>query len=478
MERLCTAVSEKTIDIPTLDEISKSLDGKLLRRQEIPLDTNTINRLLENQFIQAKPSIRKTPLTNQCMRCDNRDKLYFAKIPCACCNKTHLYCRKCIQMGRIMECEPLYFWNGPKVKWLVHEDPCSWEGELTTAQKTASDQIKRAIMERKQDFLVWAVTGAGKTEMLFSGVSFALKMGMRICIATPRSDVVRELKPRFEQAFETVSIEAVYGGSEDKKANAQLMLATTHQMLRFQEAFDIIIIDEIDAFPFHADSSLQYATNRAKKNSSTVIYLTATPRKQQQVQIKNGKLAHVFVPTRYHGYPLPVPKLKMTYSLVKELKQYNAPRTFLSWLSKRENPQRQILIFVPTIILAQKLKSSLTQQLLEKNIINTQTELEAVHSEDPMREEKVMAFRNKKLKVIITTTILERGVTFPSVDVAILDAGHVVFDEAALVQIAGRAGRSGADPTGEVIFFHDGKTEAMLQAKHSIRVMNKRGGFN
>lgn len=471
-------MSEETIEIPFLDEISKGLEGKLLRRQEIPLDTNTITRLLENKFIQTRPSIKKKFLTNQCLRCGNQDKLYFAKLPCASCNKTHLYCRKCIQMGRIMECEPLYFWSGPKANWLEHEDPCSWEGELTTAQQTASEQIKRAIMERKQEFLVWAVTGAGKTEMLFTGISFALKMGMRICIATPRADVVRELKPRLEQAFETVSIEALYGGSEDKKANAQLMLATTHQMLRFQQAFDIIIIDEIDAFPFHADTSLQYATNRAKKASSTVIYLTATPRKQQQVQIENGKIAHVFVPVRYHGYPLPVPKLKMTYSLIKNLKQNQVPKIFLSWLTKRENPQRQILIFVPTIKLAQKLKTSLTQQLLERSIINNQTELEAVHSEDPKREEKVMAFRKKELKVIIATTILERGVTFPSVDVAILDAGHVVFDEAALVQIAGRAGRSGADPTGEVIFFHDGKTEAMLQAKHSIIVMNKRGGFN
>jgi len=82
------------------------------------------------------------------------------------------------------------------------------------------------------------------------------------------------------------------------------------------------------------------------------------------------------------------------------------------------------------------------------------------------------------LKIIITTTILERGVTFPSVDVVIFDAGHEVFDEAALVQIAGRAGRSEDDPRGEVIFFHDGKTEAMVQAINAIKQMNKRGGLH
>lgn len=52
------------------------------------------------------------------------------------------------------------------------------------------------------------------------------------------------------------------------------------------------------------------------------------------------------------------------------------------------------------------------------------------------------------------------------------------FDEAAIVQIAGRAGRSPADPTGEVLLFHDGKTNAMVQAIDSICLMNKRGGFH
>src|SRR5699024_11472258 len=73
----------------------------------------------------------------------------------------------------------------------------------------------------------------------------------RVCIATPRADVVRELLPRLQEAFSTVPIEALYGGSKDKEATAQIILSTTHQLLRFQDAFDVLIIDEIDAFPYH-----------------------------------------------------------------------------------------------------------------------------------------------------------------------------------------------------------------------------------
>jgi len=96
---------------------------------------------------------------------------------------------------------------------------------------------------------------------------------------------------------------------------------------------------------------------------------------------------------------------------------------------------------------------------------------------DPDREEKVRQFREQTIQVLLTTTIMERGVTFPSVDVVVLDAGHSVFDEAALVQIAGRAGRSPVDPIGDVLFLHDGKTAAMTAAIKSIQMMNRRGGF-
>lgn len=467
----------QTSETVTKEKLEQSLAGKLLIRQEIPLDSTMINLLLEKRLLQTKPAMKKSLLFNKCMRCDNENHLLFAKIPCKRCNKMHFYCRKCIEMGRIMECEALYFWTGPDPIWPKHDNPCSWSGELTAAQQAAAVQIKRAIFEKEKEILIWAVAGAGKTEMLFPGITFALKAGLRICIATPRSDVVRELKPRLEKAFEAIGIQALYGGSKDKQADTQLILATTHQLLRFQNAFDVIIIDEIDAFPFHSDSSLQFAAYRAKKHAATTIYLTATPRKQQQEKIRSRKLAHVFVPVRYHGHPLPVPKMRMTYSLMKDLKQSQAPKTFLTWLSKRKNPKRQLLIFVPTIRLAEKLKGNLASQMLQEKYILNKYELDAVHSEDPLREEKVLAFRKKKLQVLITTTILERGVTFPSVDVAIFNAGHAVFDEAALVQIAGRAGRSADDPIGEVIFFHDGKTEAMVSAIYMIKQMNKRGGF-
>ncbi|WP_281170937.1 helicase-related protein [Paucisalibacillus globulus] len=154
------------------------------------------------------------------------------------------------------------------------------------------------------------------------------------------------------------------------------------------------------------------------------------------------------------------------------MKEKKIPKSLLEWLVERKNKKRQLLIFVPSIKLAEEFKTN-----LQKDPTAHLGNIVSVHSEDEQRVEKINQFRKKEINVLVTTTILERGVTFPSVDVVVLDAGHAVFDEAALVQIAGRAGRSADDPTGEVIFLHDGKTEAMIRATQSIRIMNRRGGF-
>jgi late competence protein required for DNA uptake (superfamily II DNA/RNA helicase) len=74
--------------------------------------------------------------------------------------------------------------------------------------------------------------------------------------------------------------------------------------------------------------------------------------------------------------------------------------------------------------------------------------------------------------VLVTTTILERGVTIPKSDVYILDANNPLFDEASLVQMAGRAGRSGADPAGFVFYGAPTWTNAQRNSIRQIRRMN------
>src|SRR5699024_5173596 len=136
--------------------------------------------------------------------------------------------------------------------------------------------------------------------MLFPGISLALQEGIRVCIASPSADVIRELLARFQTAFRDVSIQALYSGSPDYDVTAQIILSTTHQLYRYRHAFDVLVIDEVDAFPYHKEKSLQLAADRAQKDRSALISLTATPRSHQLKHINSKQAELVFVPIRFH----------------------------------------------------------------------------------------------------------------------------------------------------------------------------------
>lgn len=372
-----------------------------------------------------------------------------------------MYCRKCIMMGRCSECNPLVIWTGP-IPSTSFSSPLKWSGKLSTAQQLASDEVCQAI-ERNDSLLVWAVCGAGKTEVLFAGMNMALSQGKRICLAAPRTDVILELAPRLANVFPSVDIATLYGGSQDRGKLASLTVSTTHQLLRYYRAFDVMIVDEVDAFPYSVDSMLSYAVERARKTNSSLIYLTATPNEQWQREVKSGKRKAVTIPARYHRHPLPVPTFEWCGNWQKKWRHKQLPSCVVRWVDEHLEKNKQAFLFVPHIDFLQQVVPSL-QQLHPR--------IEGVHAEDPKRKEKVLAFRRGQIPILVTTTILERGVTVPNIDVAVLGTEQPIFTESALVQIAGRVGRSAQYPTGDVRFFHFGKTKAMVAAKRHIIRMN------
>lgn len=55
-----------------------------------------------------------------------------------------------------------------------------------------------------------------------------------------------------------------YHGREEKEAaNEQLVICTTHQLLKYYQAFDLLIIDEIDSFPYAGNPQLYFAAGNA-----------------------------------------------------------------------------------------------------------------------------------------------------------------------------------------------------------------------
>ncbi|RXJ02310.1 DNA/RNA helicase [Anaerobacillus alkaliphilus] len=438
--------------------LQQTLTGRKLLLQEIPFPIEIIHEHYQNGYLTYHKGITNTT----CTRCGNSQNHLFASHECSRCNRTCTYCRHCITMGKVSECSPLVTWVGPPIHYDKRERALHWEGTLSEGQKHASNKIVGAVGLPKK-LLIWAVCGAGKTEILFEGINKAIELGQTVLIATPRSDVVHELTPRIKAVFPKISVLSLYGGSEDRGKEGQLVIATTHQLLRYYHHFDFVVIDEVDAFPFSFDPMLKYAANNAAKPEGTTILLTATPDKKLQ---KAKYIDIVKIPKRFHGFPLPVPTIQWSGNWRKLLKKQQILKVVLHWLKQRGS--QQTFLFVPSVAVLNQLVPLLQKQF---------SSLEGVHSEDPNRREKVQKFRAKEIQILVTTTILERGVTVLNVAVAVYGADDDVFTESALVQISGRVGRSTEFPTGDIVFFHYGKTEAMLDAIDHIEKMNKLGGF-
>ncbi|WP_338470669.1 DEAD/DEAH box helicase [Niallia sp. XMNu-256] len=445
-------------------ELQSMLIGKQLLPSDLPFPIDTIQSHYENGYLQYRKSIMIENNQPTCVRCGNKASHLFAQFPCARCDEICTYCRNCIMMGRTSTCTPLINWSGPvPLQTEIAEAPLHWTGTLSEGQSIASQQVVEAV-NQLDPLLVWAVCGAGKTEVLFNGINQALQAGKRVCLATPRTDVVLELSPRLKTVFPTTTVATLYGGSEDRHLSAPLTIATTHQLLRFYKAFDVVILDEVDAFPYSVDPSLQYAVEQARKSASAIIYLTATPNEQWQKECLRGKRKFVTIPARFHRYSLPIPVFRWCGDWRKRLKKGRLPPNVLDWITERIQSQKQALLFFPRIELMEQLLPILT---------SIHPKIEAVHAEDPQRKEKVQRMRDKEIPLLLTTTILERGVTFPNLDVAVFGAEDHIFTESALVQIAGRVGRSPHYPTGNITFFHHGKTNAMVKSRRQIISMNQ-----
>ncbi|WP_410512616.1 helicase-related protein [Paenibacillus sp. BR2-3] len=413
----------------------------------------------------------------RCLRCGSAAT---ARTACAACGLAGCaYCEACLALGRSRSCALLLrsaALPAAVLRSTADLDPTAaarrWG--LGAAQAEAAGAALGFMAEPRQRsadpcperFLLWAVTGAGKTEMIFPLLEAVLFAGGRALVATPRRDVVLELAPRLAKAFPAETIAVLYGGSPDRWTSGRLILATTHQLLRFHQGFDLVIIDELDAFPYHNDPMLAHAAGQACKKDGTFIYLSATPPQELQRQVRKGTLAHARVPVRFHGHPLPQPKHLTMASISVCLKRGGLPKPLIQALRKSLARNAQIFMFVSRIAHIEKLLPLLRRNFPGVVIAGTS-------SQDPARGKKVNAFRSREISMLVTTTILERGVTVPRSDVFIMDADSNLFDEASLVQMAGRAGRSKEDPAGIVIFASSQWSRSQRGAISQIRTMNR-----
>ena len=356
----------------------------------------------------------------QCPRCRNTDPEYFYK------GSSGWYCRRCVMFQRAMieeeenEAELAEVQQGSEEYTLQYP--------LTPKQKEISEQCAAAM--RTKDVLLHCVCGAGKTELVIRSIAEMLKEGKKVGFAIPRRRVVLELQERLAGYFPKAKVTAVCGGHTEE-TDGDLIICTTHQLFRYTNAFDLLILDEPDAFPYRGSDVLHGIASTACRGHR--IYLTATPDEEMKARIADGTLEHLTLYERPHGKPLPVPEIWVRSRI---------PAFFalLKWLFGHADAPR--MVFVPTVR-GTEIMAFLLSLFLPCMSCTSRT---------PERDAVMEEFRNSKDSVLCCTSLAERGLTVTGVQIAVWQADSPVYDEAALIQMAGRAGRRIEEPEGDVLF--------------------------
>ncbi|KJR46675.1 ComF operon protein A, DNA transporter ATPase [Desulfosporosinus sp. I2] len=432
--------------------------------RELKILEERVIELAHRNVVQGKaqwvPSVKQHGRGWQCQRCGQEDVEEWPSL-----YGTAATCRGCQSIGVSTSLDVLY-----RDQRLLIESPREviflphWD--LTEAQRLASVQVLNYIQEASEGrALLWAACGAGKTEVCFPSAAWALKQGKSVLFAAPRQDVIYDIMPRLKRDFPKYPLQVLTGESSVKFQSGGLVLATTHQVLRFWRAFDIIFMDEMDAFPYQGSKALDWGLEHALRQGGKILYLTATPSPEGLKLVKQGKMRLIQLPARHHRKPLPIPVwLKSAYSLEPNCNGCTEEVVLQIRTLRREGP---VLVFVPKISWVGSWIKSLRQYFPDWKV-------DGSYSSDLGRAQKIKRLIRGEFDLFVSTTILERGVTLPGIQVVVLGADHSIFDERALVQMAGRVGRTQECPGGGVIYISKQISPAMKTAVRWIKDQNRR----
>lgn len=353
------------------------------------------------------------------------------------------YCRKCIIFcGK--EAPP--FLPCPK------EAPLQLPYSLSQEQHVLSQRIIYNFVHGI-DTLVYAVCGSGKTEISYGVLSYAMERGMSVGFALPRRDVVIELHQRLVSAFPKNRIVAVYGG-HNSVLDGDCLVLTTHQLFRYPKYFDLLVMDELDAFPFHGSDVLEAMFYRALRGHC--LMMSATPSKAIVSLFKSPGHEMLTLHTRFHKHPIPVPTVKILRNPAKILFLISKLRDF----RKKKKP---CFVFVPTISECETVFRVLRLFVPGGSF---------VHSKKPDRSRVISDFKKGRFLYLVTTAVLERGITVKNLQVIVYDAHSEIYNAASLIQIAGRAGRKADAPKGEVYFVAEKEKPFLAAAVKEIEYCN------
>ncbi|HHV77452.1 MAG TPA: hypothetical protein GXX39_08795 [Syntrophothermus lipocalidus] len=466
------------------DALEDILAGRIYYRREIErrlkergIELDNLDVLLHLSTlrgqVQQVPSIKiAEPDRMVCNRCGHHERI--KKAYCNVGKRECYFCEGCLMLGESKPCEALYAAPArPRMQEnYVKSVRLNLDIAFSLPQYEAFEALARFVRKDSlSEAMVWAASGAARPEVAYGAIREVLKRGGRVLFGIPRKEIMEEMNYRLTQAFPGVTVAGVRGKVTKAVKDPDIVLASAYHALKYYRNFDLVILDEAEAFPFRACDMLVNALRRARKTDGKYVYITSTPDPAMYARAQRGEVKVIMIPLRVHGIPLPVPKMIVEKDIQGERK---IPDSLFGLVRETiEEDLAQLLVVVPDQGTSARIGAFLREKFMEMAYGDADRLLMSTGCQDEEQQRKVNSWVRGEFPILVTTNLTRRGDVAPNTNVIVVYADNPTFDEGALLQLAGRVGWSDSYPTGKVWFIASRMTRPIEGAIRKINLLNE-----
>jgi primosomal protein N' (replication factor Y) len=234
--------------------------------------------------------------------------------------------------------------------------------ELTPDQVRVVGTVSESIESGGfHSFLLFGVTGSGKTEVYLRAIHDTLKQGKRALVLVPEIALTPQLARRFLRRLGG-GVGLFHSGLTPaqrldewrriRSGQVNVVIAARSGIFAPMSDLGLIVVDEEHDPSYKQEDSCPYnardmALARGKLENAVVVLGSATPSFETFVNAQRGKITRLDLPTRYHGGPLPpVELVDLTASREKDVaRSFFTPR-LMQAIRATLDRKEQVVLFL------------------------------------------------------------------------------------------------------------------------------------
>jgi primosomal protein N' (replication factor Y) len=232
---------------------------------------------------------------------------------------------------------------------------------LTASQQEAIEPILGSIQNNQhQVFLLYGVTGSGKTEIYLQSIQDVINKGKEAIVLVPEISLTPQMVNRFKGRFGN-QVAVMHSGlsagekydewRKIQRKEVKVVVGARSAIFAPFENLGIIIIDEEHETSYKQEEMPRYhardvAIERARKYSCPVVLGSATPSLESFARAKKGLYQLLTLPSRMNDHALPSVEI---IDMREELRNGNRSmfsRTLLEKLKDRLEKKQQTVLFL------------------------------------------------------------------------------------------------------------------------------------